>query len=567
MALAAIAVLAVSALGAVLARSQNPEQRLPTAAGFDSAPPATANALLLPDPYNSPQPFLEGIYAAAQAGKPTDGAYPIGGIIIPHHLTAATTIATGLSRLPGRAVTRLVLLSPDHFAACPTRLCTTMTGFRTQLGDVPVDQAAVARLIRSDLVSEQPALFGEEHGISAVLPFLAHYRPDVAVVPLVIAPAGWQQDAATLRQLLTDILGDRGVLVVSSDFSHYLPLAAADANDERTAQALFAADLDGLAGLDVPGQSDCPACLWLLAALAQDGGFYNPSLLAHTNSARLLAAPELPETTSHMAIVWYRDAALGREDLAVAGDVTVTRGTPRPLPAAVTAWWAGAGPRLVNLEGPLAESCPDRANPYLFCNPLATWQTLSGLATHWAVHNNHMLDLGPAGLAQTAALLATAGEVPVRDEPVAAGHWQVVAVTDLINPVPGAADFLDAMSPPGSAALQLAADQPAGEADRPTIVYVHGGEEYQAITSAADQARWERYIDAGAAAVVVSHSHVPGDMVIYRGRPIFRGLGNFVFDQYDRTATATIKTVRLRAAADRVSFQTRLFNLLDSRVP
>ena len=51
---------------------------------------------------------------------------------------------------------------------------------------------------------------------------------------------------------------------------------------------------------------------------------------------------------------------------------------------------------------------------------------------------------------------------------------------------------------------------------------------------------------------------VPGDVRIYEGRPIFRGLGNFLFDQPDRVATSTAKLVRLRYDNGRILFETLL---------
>ena len=87
-------------------------------------------------------------------------------------------------------------------------------------------------------------------------------------------------------------------------------------------------------------------------------------------------------------------------------------------------------------------------------------------------------------------------------------------------------------------------------------MYVHGGDEYFALTSDAWTKRWEKFIDAGADAVMVVHAHVPGDMVFYKNKPIFRGLGNFVFDQYDAVSKQTAKFVRLRKENGEVKFET-----------
>jgi poly-gamma-glutamate synthesis protein (capsule biosynthesis protein) len=52
-------------------------------------------------------------------------------------------------------------------------------------------------------------------------------------------------------------------------------------------------------------------------------------------------------------------------------------------------------------------------------------------------------------------------------------------------------------------------------------------------------------IDAGASAVITSHPHTIQGMQIYKGRPIFHGLGNLVYDQMFSVDTRTGYIVEL----------------------
>jgi poly-gamma-glutamate synthesis protein (capsule biosynthesis protein) len=63
------------------------------------------------------------------------------------------------------------------------------------------------------------------------------------------------------------------------------------------------------------------------------------------------------------------------------------------------------------------------------------------------------------------------------------------------------------------------------------IVYPHWGTEYSPRPFAAQQALARSIIDAGADMVIGNHAHWVGAMEIYKGRPIWYALGNFVFDQ------------------------------------
>ena len=63
------------------------------------------------------------------------------------------------------------------------------------------------------------------------------------------------------------------------------------------------------------------------------------------------------------------------------------------------------------------------------------------------------------------------------------------------------------------------------------IVYPHWGTEYSPKPFAGQQALARAVIDAGADMVIGNHAHWVGAMEIYKGKPIWYALGNFVFDQ------------------------------------
>ena len=65
------------------------------------------------------------------------------------------------------------------------------------------------------------------------------------------------------------------------------------------------------------------------------------------------------------------------------------------------------------------------------------------------------------------------------------------------------------------------------------IVYPHWGWEYEKIASPRQQRLARLMIDAGADAVVGGHPHVTQNIEMYRGKPIFYSLGNFVFNGFD----------------------------------
>ncbi len=63
-------------------------------------------------------------------------------------------------------------------------------------------------------------------------------------------------------------------------------------------------------------------------------------------------------------------------------------------------------------------------------------------------------------------------------------------------------------------------------------VYTHWGQEYKTEQNESQEILAHRFVDAGADAVIGSHPHVIQGQEVYKGKPVYYSLGNFVFDQY-----------------------------------
>ena len=68
-----------------------------------------------------------------------------------------------------------------------------------------------------------------------------------------------------------------------------------------------------------------------------------------------------------------------------------------------------------------------------------------------------------------------------------------------------------------------------GNADH-VLVIVHGGYEHYQLPGPRMQETYRFFIDAGADAVVNHHQHCFSGYEVYKGKPIFYGLGNFCID-------------------------------------
>lgn len=71
------------------------------------------------------------------------------------------------------------------------------------------------------------------------------------------------------------------------------------------------------------------------------------------------------------------------------------------------------------------------------------------------------------------------------------------------------------------------------------LVVVHGGHEHFQLPSLRMQETYQFFIDAGADAVVNHHQHCYSGYEIYKGKPIFYGIGNFGFDIFPNRINST----------------------------
>jgi AmmeMemoRadiSam system protein B/AmmeMemoRadiSam system protein A len=218
----------------------------PAAAGGQGLrPPVFAGQFYPADPARLAAD-IDGYLAAAAPAAPPSGR--VVALIAPHaaYVFSGPTAAAAYAFVRGRTIDTVVIIGPSHRFAFEGCSIWPDGGFETPLGVARVDAGLAKEIARASGFRFRPEAFAEEHSVEVQVPFVQRALPGAAIVPIVMGA----QTRATIRTLaaaLAKTCLDKNVLVVAStDQSHFLPKAQAQATDKGTAALIQAMDTEAL---------------------------------------------------------------------------------------------------------------------------------------------------------------------------------------------------------------------------------------------------------------------------------------------------------------------------------
>jgi MEMO1 family protein len=185
---------------------------------------------------------VAGLLAGAQSQTTSNTVAPKA-LIVPHagYIYSGQIAALAYAQLAPlrQTVRRVVLLGPVHRVPVRGLALPGAAAFATPLGEIEIDQAAVASLTCLRQVVVSSAAHALEHSLEVQLPFLQATLDDFKLVPLAVGDASATEVAAVLEVLWG---GPETLIVISSDLSHFLSYRAAQAVDQETTRHILALD-------------------------------------------------------------------------------------------------------------------------------------------------------------------------------------------------------------------------------------------------------------------------------------------------------------------------------------
>lgn len=474
-------------------------------------------------------PFLRAIHQT----RATPQAEKITGLTVPHHLLAADLVAEAFARVAAQGYRRIIILSPDHFSRSRTPFAVSGRNFQTALGPLAIDEAAVEQVLTNRAVTASN-LFSHEHGVQALLPFLAYHFPQARVVALAISPSARQPEWDALAGTLAPLLTPQTLVIQSTDFSHYLPATEARGRDQETLRVLSGGDPEGILGLREPEHLDSRAAQYLQLRLQRQVFQAGLTVIANRNGQEYTSEP-VARTTSYIVQLYSPEklTVSGVERYFFGGDTFFGRAMATKLArkqfqenlVAKILKVTGGARLIVNLEGVLRPQCPQELGPYDLCMEtglaVPLLQRLKVQAVTLA--NNHSRDFGPGAYQNMVRVLESKGIMPLEDGAVKDfKHFSLAAFTDVDN-----------RSPQKAALLRLndLACLDEVKRDKPFFAFLHWGQEYAREPGPREEALRQVLKAKGVEVIMGCHTHRASNLVCGPQICLAFSLGNFIFDQ------------------------------------
>jgi hypothetical protein len=233
------------------------------------------------------------------------------GLILPHagYAYSGKVAASGYKWLAARGRPEwAIILGTNHTGLGRPISIQRSGGWRTPLGVAPIVSEIADQLVERGFHAAESA-FAHEHSVEVQLPFLQYlFGADFPFVPICVKlPA--LDELMNAGEIIAQVLGEsRGVLIASSDFTHYQPQSVASQIDRKAIDRILSLDGEGFYNSLVTERlSICGGgAITILIQAAHILGLGRTRLLSYRTSGDV--------TGDKSSVVGYAAIALGRED-------------------------------------------------------------------------------------------------------------------------------------------------------------------------------------------------------------------------------------------------------------
>lgn len=493
--------------------------------------------------YHLNQKFYDEAYDYSSL-KNTNSTDEVYGGIIPHHLMPKNEIANWFIGLEDKNYKTVVLIGPNHFEVGNGDIIISQAKWDTPYGELMPNLILGDKLLENDkiILEEQP--FDNEHSISGLVPFIKKSFPKATIVPIILKYNTDEQDLEYLANILATTIDLENTLVLASvDFSHFQTTLVSDFHDELSQNVIETFDFNRIHNLEI----DSPASIYTLLKYLEQIKAQKTKLLTHTDSSVLINKPDEPGTTHFyyyflkgepktnkiISLMFFGDMMLDRHvktKIEKAGIEPIFKS----LATEESRFFMGSDIVSANLEGALTnngEHYPPEASIDFAIDPkLISQINQDYYFNFFTIANNHITDQGNRGVEETTKNLNDLG--------IKFAGCPDTIFDDCSTNIITIADQRIAMVALSMVYNNFNLEEVKQKISKLTpetdlvVVQIHWGVEYSHNFNQQQQDIAHTLIDAGTDIIIGHHPHVVQGVEIYKNKPIFYSLGNFIFDQY-----------------------------------
>ncbi|MBI4188134.1 MAG: AmmeMemoRadiSam system protein B, partial [Chloroflexi bacterium] len=167
------------------------------------------------------------------------------GMLSPHagYPYSGPVVGDAISRI--KLKDTFVILGPNHTGQGKPFSIMTEGTWKTPLGNVEIDSELAKQILAASANLEEDSVAHQnEHSIEVQLPFLQYFKPDIKLVPIILAPASgeiYQEIGRAIARAIMKL--DREVVIIaSSDMTHYESQESAREKDSQALEAILHLD-------------------------------------------------------------------------------------------------------------------------------------------------------------------------------------------------------------------------------------------------------------------------------------------------------------------------------------
>ena len=171
------------------------------------------------------------------------------GLVSPHagYIYSGPVAGAVISRIKFKDT--FIIMGPNHTGRGKPLSIMTQGTWETPLGEVEIDSELGKQILAtSSYLQEDEVAHQYEHSIEVQLPFLQYFKPDIKIVPIVLAYSSgdiYKEIGKDIAKAVKD-LNKEVVIIASSDMTHYEPQSSAQRKDTQAIEAILDLNEDEL---------------------------------------------------------------------------------------------------------------------------------------------------------------------------------------------------------------------------------------------------------------------------------------------------------------------------------